>query len=102
MRTVKSCVDNKPPPTFTHIGGNNSKKQTADAGTGCACGQRARATRKTLELRSRGARELTRPAVRAAWWTCARATLARELIRPAVRAASQRGKRRLTPATRGC
>jgi hypothetical protein len=39
MRTAKSCIDNKPPPTFNHIGGNNSKKQTLDAGTGGAfCG----------------------------------------------------------------
>ena len=43
LRTMKSAVDNKPPQQFSHIGGNNSKKLSADKGTpgaaarGAAC-----------------------------------------------------------------
>jgi len=37
---MKSAVDNKPPQQFSHIGGNNSKKLSADKGASraAACG----------------------------------------------------------------
>jgi hypothetical protein len=54
LRTMKSAVDNKAPASFSHIGGNNSKKLTQDKGAASA--QRCRgaasasncATRQTL------------------------------------------------------
>ena len=48
---MKSAVDNKPPQQFSHIGGNNSKKLSADKGTTGAvscCAARARARESEL------------------------------------------------------
>ena len=48
---MKSAVDNKPPQQFSHIGGNNSKKLSADKGTpgAASCGMACTCVRARVQ-----------------------------------------------------